>query len=215
LRERFSNVPKPIKESAPVKPRRHRARRTEIWFWCLSMWIVTLCSKPPWVDQIKFLKSIPVVLGKPQIHTHHCKFRHRRNAGTCPLRASPCNHSNLDISANSPKLRKPPPSASSCRSRQQHPRQQRPRNFRLRPQSQRIALSSALPAALTISKRPARSRKMDKKTSGSHGTGSLDGLPPLLRQKVSSRAPPIAQHFVECAPTRTLARPTPHQHIPP
>ena len=176
------------------------------------MWIVTLCSKPP--DQIKFLKSIPVVLGKPQIHTHHCKFRHRRNADTCPLRASPCNHSNLDISANSPKLRKPPPSASSCRSRQQHPRQQRPRNFRLRPQSQRIALSSALPAALTISKRPARSRKMDKKTSGSHGTGSLNGLPPLLRQQVSSR-PPIAQHFVECVPTRTLARPTPHQHIPP
>ena len=36
-----------------------------------------MCSKPP--DQIKFLKSIPVVLGKPQIHTHHCKFRHRRN----------------------------------------------------------------------------------------------------------------------------------------
>jgi hypothetical protein len=74
-------------------------------------------------------------------------------------RASPCNHSNFDISANSPKLRKPPPSAWSCRSRQSHSRQQRPRNFRLRPQSQRIALSSALPAALTISKRPARSRR--------------------------------------------------------
>ena len=155
--ERLPNVPKPIKESAPVKPRRHRARRTEIWFWCLSMWIVTLCSKPP--DQIKFLKSIPVVLGKPQIHTHHCKFRHRRNAGTCPLRASPCNHSNLNISATLPELRKPPLSAWSCRSRQQHPRQQRPRNFRLWPQSQSIALSSALPAALTISKRPARSRR--------------------------------------------------------
>ena len=33
-------VPKPIKESAPVKLRRRRVRRTEIWFWCLPMWIV-------------------------------------------------------------------------------------------------------------------------------------------------------------------------------
>ena len=92
---------------------------------------------------------------------HHCKFRHtaERRAPAPALRASPCNHSNLDISANSPKLRKPPSSAWSCRSRQPHSRQQRPRNFRLRPQSQRIALSSALPAALTISKRPARSRR--------------------------------------------------------
>ena len=82
-----------------------------------------------------------------------------RRAPAPALRASPCNHSNLDISANSPKLRNPPSSAWSCRSRQPHSRQQRPRNFRLRPQSQRIALSSALPAALTISKRPARSRR--------------------------------------------------------
>lgn len=174
-----------------------------------------MCSKPP--DQIKFLKSIPVVLGKPQIHTHHCKFRHRRNAGTCPLRASPCNHSNLDISANSPKLRIPPPSASSCRSRQQHPRQQRPRNFRLRPQSQRIALSSALPTALTISKRPARSRvrseslhpaeRTNKKTAGSHGNGSLD-------DQVSARAP-ITQHFIARAPARAHARAQqPPSHLP-
>jgi hypothetical protein len=40
---------------------------------------------------------------------HHCKFRHtaERRAPAPALRASPCNHSNLDISANSPKLRKP------------------------------------------------------------------------------------------------------------
>ena len=73
--------------------------------------------------------------------------------------ASPCNCSNPDISGNPPKLRTPPLSPWSCRSRQHHSRQQRPNDFRLRPQSQRIALSIALPPAPTISNRPARSRR--------------------------------------------------------
>ena len=73
--------------------------------------------------------------------------------------ASPCNHSNPDISAHPPELRTPPLSPWSYRSRQHYSRQHRPHNLRLRPQSQHIAQSSALPPAPTISKRPARSRR--------------------------------------------------------
>jgi hypothetical protein len=92
----------------------------------------------------------------------------------------------------------------------------------MRPQSQRIALSSVSHAASNISKRPARSRRRpfgipspaertNKKTAGSHGTGSLDDRPHLLRQQVSSRAPPSPSSTL----ARTLARPIALAHQPP
>ena len=141
-----------------------------------------------------------------------------RRAPAPALRASPCNHSNLDISANSPKLRNPPPSAWSCRSRQPHSSQQRPRNFRLRPQSQRIALSSALPAALTISKRPARSRRRPFGVPSPCGKNGQENFrfpwdwqlrrppasPPAAGKRARSRHPALHR---ASARARTRARP--------
>ena len=51
--------------------------------------------------------------------------------------------------------------------------------------------SSAHPARAGVcSESPYPAERTNKKTAGSHETGSLDGHPPLLRQQVSSRAPP-------------------------
>jgi hypothetical protein len=50
---------------------------------------------------------------------------------------------------------------------------------------------SAHPARAGVcSESPYPAERTNKKTAGSHETGSLDGHPPLLRQQVSSRAPP-------------------------
>ena len=50
---------------------------------------------------------------------------------------------------------------------------------------------SAHPARAGVcSQSPYPAERTNKKTAGSHETGSLDGHPPLLRQQVSSRAPP-------------------------
>jgi len=53
--------------------------------------------------------------------------------------------------------------------------------------------------------------RTDKKTAGSHGTGSFDDHPPLLRQQVSARAP-VTQR--ERPRTHTLAPSSPH-HLSP
>ena len=50
---------------------------------------------------------------------------------------------------------------------------------------------SAHPARAGVcSESPYPAERTNKKTAGSHETGNLDGHPPLLRQQVSSRAPP-------------------------
>jgi hypothetical protein len=129
------------------------------------------------------------------------------HGGHTALRASPCNHDNLDISANAPKLPKPPPSVCSCRSPAAAPAAAIPHG----------APSGSSHTTSTISKRPARSRRRpfgvpspcrrtNQKTAGSHGTSSLDDHPPLLRQQVSARAP-ITQHYRASARARTRARP--------
>jgi hypothetical protein len=135
-----------------------------------------------------------------------------------------CNHCNLDISASSPKLWKPPLSAWSCRSQQQLSGQQRPRDFRLRPQSQRMALSSVPPAVpvthTNISKRPSRSRRRPFRVPSPCRKNEQENcrFPWDWQPRRPSASPPaagklarssVAQHFVECAPTRTLARPNP------
>ena len=72
---------------------------------------------------------------------------------------------------------------------------------------------SAHPARAGVcSESPYPAERTNKKTAGSHETGSLDGRPPLLRQQVSSRAPPSLS---ASSSARLLARPIPHRHIPP
>ena len=148
----------------------------------------------------------------------HCSCRPAGAAG-----AAPCHHSNIDISARSPNLWKPPLSAWSCRSRQPHSRlsgQQRPRNSRLRPQSQRIALSSALLAALTISKRPASSRRRPFGVPSPCGKNGQENCrfpwdwqprrPPASPQAAGKRARSRHQALHRAsARARTRARPAP------
>ena len=94
----------------------------------------------------KCYKMSMSICGKKFHRYSHCSCRSAAPPAPAPApRASPCHHSNLDISANSPKLWKPPLSAWSCRSWQQLSGQQSPRDFRLRPQYQHIALSSVPP----------------------------------------------------------------------
>ena len=77
---------------------------------------------------------------------------------------------------------------------------------------------SAQPARAGVrSESPHPAERTNKKTAGSHGTGSLDDRPHLLQQQVSARAP-VTQHFVARAPARahTHAQPPPsHLPIPP
>ena len=153
----------------------------------------------------------------------HCSCRPAGAAG-----AAPCHHRNLDISARSPNLWKPPLSVWSCQSRQHFSGQQRPRDFRLRPQSQHIVISSVPPRGTQHiqHKRPSRSRRRPfgvpspcRKNEQENCRFPWDWQPrrtptsPPAAGKLA-RAP-IAQRFVECAPTCTLARPIPFQHIPP
>jgi hypothetical protein len=59
------------------------------------------------------------------------------------------------------------------------------------PPSRHPTYPSAHPARAGVrSESPYPAEGTNKKSAGSHGTGSLDGCPPLLRQQVSSRAPP-------------------------
>ena len=59
------------------------------------------------------------------------------------------------------------------------------------PPSRHLTYPSAHPARAGVrSESPHPAERTNKKTAGSHGTGSLDGRPPLLRQQVSSRSPP-------------------------
>jgi hypothetical protein len=59
------------------------------------------------------------------------------------------------------------------------------------PPSRHPTYPSAHPARAGVrSESPYPAERKNKKSAGSHGTGSLDGCPPLLRQQVSSRAPP-------------------------
>ena len=134
-------------------------------------------------------------VGKNSTALSHC------SSAPAP-RASPCHHSNLDISAKSPKLWKPPLSAWELSISATTLWAAAPTRF---------PSAAAIPAHSTIqcpplrhptspSAHPARAgvcsqspypaERTNKKTAGSHGTGSLDGHPPLLRQQVSSRAPP-------------------------
>ena len=108
----------------------------------ISMWEInpTAGGTGPTVGPNVTKCQCPYV-GKNSTALSHC------SSAPAP-RASPCHHSNLDISANSPKLRKPPLSAWSCRSWQQLSGQQSPRDFRLRPQYQHIALSSVPPCGI-------------------------------------------------------------------
>ena len=130
----------------------------------------------------------------------------RHTAGAAP---APCNHSNLDISANSPKLWKLPTSAWSRRSRQQHSRQQRPCNFCLRPQSQRIALSSVLTAAPTISKCPARSLRRLFEVSSPCRKNEQENrsFSRVWQPRRPPASPPAASKRARSHRSRTLARP--------
>ena len=59
------------------------------------------------------------------------------------------------------------------------------------PPSRHPTYPSAHPARAGVrSESPYPAERTNKKSASFHGTGSLDGCPPLLRQQVSSRAPP-------------------------
>ena len=74
------------------------------------------------------------------------------------------------------------------------------------PPMQRPTHLSAQPARASVrSESPHPAERTNKKTAGSHGTGSLEDRPPLLRHQVSSPAP----HRPELRRVRTRA-PKPH-----
>ena len=65
------------------------------------------------------------------------------------------------------------------------------------------------------SESPHPAERTNKKNAGSHRTGGLDDHPHLLQRQVSSRAPPITQHFAKRAPARAFSHPIALAHQPP
>ena len=136
------------------------------------------------------------------------------------------NYRHLNISANTPEPRTPPPSAWSHCSPLQLSAQQRTINLRSRLQSlprahpasptQHPTPHSAQPARAGVrSESPHPAERTNKKTAGSTGIDSFNNRPPLLQHQVRSRAPPSPSTSPRGRPRAHTRAPDHHQHIHP